>query len=125
MILVVATRLRLRSGRYLLLFLWHAWLSSRQAKQAAGNLGVVTHASSHLTFWTISFWQDEAAMKAYRNTGTHRTAMPKLARWCDQAKTTRWYQAEAKLPSWREIEQRLAEATDSQFVRPSSAKGNA
>lgn len=118
MVFVSVTRLRLRSPQYLLPFFWHALLSTRQANRAPGNLKTVTRASGNLVFWTITLWQDEAAMKAYRNAGAHLRVMPKLRQWCDQANTAHWYQEQASLPTWQEAEQRITAATGHHWRPP-------
>jgi heme-degrading monooxygenase HmoA len=117
MALVSVTRLRLRSPRYLLPFLWHALLTTRQANHAPGNLGSVTRVSGGLVFWTMTLWQDEAAMKDYRNSGAHLKVMPKLRQWCDQSATARWQQDQAIFPSWQEAEQRLAALSTNAWQR--------
>jgi hypothetical protein len=48
--LVAVTRLRIRSFRFLLPFAWHTWRSFRQAKQAAGSLGVKLRIPEGLAF---------------------------------------------------------------------------
>jgi len=82
--LVAVTRLRIRSFRFLLPFAWHTWRSFRQAKHAAGSLGVKLRIPEGLAFWTLTVWQDESAMNAFRITLPHRDAMPKLLEWCDE-----------------------------------------
>jgi hypothetical protein len=61
-------------------------------------------------FWTLTAWQDEAAMSAYRITPPHRHAMPKLLEWCDEAALVHWNQESAELPDWKTAERRLAES---------------
>jgi hypothetical protein len=108
--LVAVTRLRVRSYRFLLPFAWQAWRSFRQAKHAAGSLGVTLRTADGLAFWTMTAWQDEAAMHAYRIAHPHRDAMPKLLEWCDEAAVAHWHQASAELPGWETAERRLAES---------------
>jgi hypothetical protein len=108
--LVAVTRLRIRSYRFLVPFAWHAWRSFRQAKHAAGSLGVKTRTAEGLAFWTMTAWQDEAAMHAYRIARPHRDAMPKLLEWCDEAAVAHWNQEFAELPGWETAERRLAES---------------
>jgi hypothetical protein len=108
--LVAVTCLRIRSYRFLLPFAWKAWPSFRQAKRAAGSLGVQVRTADGLAFWTITAWQDEAAMHAYRIAQQHRDAMPKLLEWCDEAAVAHWHQASAELPGWETAERRLAES---------------
>ncbi len=117
MVLVSVTRLRLRSLRYLLPFLWYAVPAARQAKQASGNLGSQTRVTGGLVFWTLTLWQDETAMKMYRDSGVHLQAMPKLRRWCDQSASAHWQQEPAEFPSWPVAEERLRELSRNVWQR--------
>jgi hypothetical protein len=87
--LVAVTCLRVQSYRFLLHFGWDAWRSFRQAKHAAGSLGVKLRRADGLAFWTLTAWKDEAAMNAYRIAHPHQAAMPKLLEWCDEAAVAR------------------------------------
>lgn len=87
---VSLTRLKLRSRRYLPAFAWHTWRSVRQVKHAPGFRSGALARDPHGGFWTLTLWQDEASMRAYRNTGSHRKAMPKLIGWCDEAAVAHW-----------------------------------
>lgn len=108
--LVAVTRLRIRSFRFLLPFAWRTWRSFRQAKHAAGSLGVKLRIAQGFAFWTLTAWQDEAAMSTYRITPPHRHAMPKLLEWCDEAAVVHWNQESAQLPDWETAERRMAES---------------
>lgn len=105
--LVSVTRLRLRSLRFLPIFIWHAQRSQRQAKGADGNNGVFTRKTRGLTFWTLSLWCDEQAMAAYRAASPHREAMSQLAHWCDEAAIAHWNQENETLPTWDAAAARL------------------
>jgi heme-degrading monooxygenase HmoA len=107
---VALTRLRVRSLRFLPSFFWQAFRASRQARRAPGNLGVELHVAARLAFWTMTAWQDEAAMNAYRIAPPHLHAMPKLLEWCDEASVAHWNQDSPDLPSWADAEKRMAEA---------------
>ncbi|MDX2244866.1 MAG: DUF3291 domain-containing protein [Leptolyngbyaceae cyanobacterium bins.302] len=107
MFFVSITRLRLRSPLYLLGFLRYAIPSSQQSIKAPGNLVTQTRCQGLTVFWTLTVWQDEASMRRYMVSGSHRQAMPKLAQWCDEASTVHWLQDSAELPPWEDIQQRM------------------
>ncbi len=109
MALISITRLRVRSPRYLLPFIWYSLLSAWQAKRAPGNLGVKLLRDANSTYWTNTAWQDEAAMRAFMLSGAHRRAMPKLLEWCDEASVARWSQETTQLPDWPEAHRRMVE----------------
>ena len=113
--IVSVTRLRLRSVRYLLPFMWWAFRSQKQATSNAGCLAIDARKTRGLTFWTRSVWRDEAALKAYMVGAPHRKAMPKLYGWCDEAAIGRWHAESATLPGWEEVEQRIV--TDGRLSR--------
>lgn len=85
MALISVTRLRVRSWRYMPGFLYFALRSAAQARAAEGNLGVGLLKDARRAFWTKTAWRDEAAMRAFLRGGPHKTAMAKLAHWCDEA----------------------------------------
>jgi heme-degrading monooxygenase HmoA len=109
MTFVSVTRLRIRSPRYLPAFLWHTLRSFIQARRAAGNIRATTKRAPDGAFWTLTAWESEAPMRAYRNSGAHRKAMPKLLEWCDEAAVAHWEQESRELPDWREGRRRLLE----------------
>jgi heme-degrading monooxygenase HmoA len=106
--LVAVTRLRVRSWRFLPGFIWFSSRSVRQARRAAGNLGVEVRKAEGLAFWTVTVWQDEAAMRAFRDTQPHKDAMPRLLSWCDEASLAHWNQDASAVPDWKTAEERLA-----------------
>jgi hypothetical protein len=119
---ISVTRLRVRSRRYLPLFIFYSLLSSRQARRAEGNLGAGLLREANNTFWTRTAWRDEAAMRAFMMSGRHRKSMPKLLDWCDEAAVVHWTQETAELPPWREGHRRmLAEGRRSKVRHPSPA----
>jgi hypothetical protein len=107
MAVISVTRLRLRSTRYLLPFLWYALRSNVQARRADGNLGVGLR-SNKTANWTMTLWRDEKALRDFMLHGPHRTAMTRLPLWCDEASLVRWHTEDTTLPSWETAEQRLA-----------------
>jgi hypothetical protein len=109
MIFVSLTRLRLRSIRFLPLFAFHTFRSLGQARKAAGFQGGSLLTDRNWTFWTLTAWDSEESMRAYRNAGPHKTAMPRLLHWCDEASVAHWVQAETGVPSWTEADKRMRE----------------
>jgi len=90
MVFISVTRLRVRSFIYLPQFLRDAFKSMRQVGRSSGFLGGRLLVNAKNVFWTMTAWKDEAAMNAYRTGGAHRTAMPKLLDWCDEAAVVHW-----------------------------------
>jgi len=120
--LVSITRLRVRSGRYLPAFFLAALRSAFQARRAKDNLAVTILREAHNTYWTRTLWADEAAMKSFMLSGVHRTVMPKLLKWCDEASVARWTQDSPQQPTWDEAHQRMQrDGRTSRVNHPSEA----
>ena len=120
---VSITRLRVRSFRYLPVFLIGAFRSARQAKNAAGNLAVSLLSDSNFTFWTRTLWSNERSMRAFMLVGAHRRIMPRLLQWCDEAAVAHWLQESPEAPSWQEAYRRLQqEGRASKVDHPSAAQ---
>jgi hypothetical protein len=116
---VSVTRLRVRSWRYLLPFVFFALRSSRQAKVAEGNLHVALLRDAKSTFWTRTVWTTDAAMKAFMLSGPHRQVMPRLLDWCDEAAVVHWVQDTDQRPDWHEAHDRLQqEGRAPRYVTP-------
>jgi hypothetical protein len=98
---VSITRLRLRSVLFAPRFFWLNERAVGQLRAAPGFRGGKLLWDARLAFWTLSLWDSEAAMRAYRDSDAHRQAMPRLARWCDEAAVARLADATV-LPAWRE-----------------------
>src|SRR5208282_6770326 len=121
--LASVTRLRVRSVRYLPPFVWETFLSQRQAVRAPGFLGGGLLLDAHRTFWTLTVWENERAMKGFRGAASHAQAMPRLVEWCDEAAYAHWIvRAGAAVPSWQEAYEHLAaESQRSRVAHPSPA----
>jgi hypothetical protein len=120
--LASVTRLRVRSVRYLPPFVWGTFLSQRQAVRAPGFLGGGLLLDAHRTFWTLTVWESERAMKAFRGTAPHAKVMPRLVEWCDEASYAHWIPTGASVPSWPEAcEHLVAEGRLSRVAHPSPA----
>jgi hypothetical protein len=119
-VLASVTRLRVRSLRYLLAFLWQTFLSQRQVVRAPGFSGGRLLIDRRRTFWTVTVWHDERAMKAFRGSAAHAKVMPRLAEWCDEAAYAHWTSDGDSLPDWQEAYKHLiAEGRLSRVAHPS------
>lgn len=105
--LVSVTRARIRRLWHMPSFAVAAFSSLQQARRAPGFIGGSVCPDRRLTFWTMTVWRDEAAMRAYMLSGPHRAAMPKFAGWCDEASVVHWEQAEAAAPTWTDAADRM------------------
>jgi hypothetical protein len=105
--MVSITRLRVRSWRYLVPFMFYAVRSFRQAKVAEGSLAVSLLRDSNNVYWTRTVWTTEAAMKSFVLSGPHRQAMRRLLEWCDEAALVHWMQESEREPDWLEAHRRL------------------
>jgi len=120
--LVSITRLRVRSWKYLPAFFVATARSVFQARRAKGNLAISMLREARNTFWTRSLWTDEAAMLTFMTSGAHRTIMPNLLEWCDEASVARWVQDSVEKPGWDEVHRRMqSEGRPSKVNHPSAA----
>jgi len=104
--LASVTRLRVRSFLNLPAFLWMTFRAQQQTVRADGFLGGRLLVDNRLTFWTLTAWENENCMKAFRGSGAHARAMPKLVEWCDEASYAHW-DADSSLPEWQGAYERL------------------
>jgi hypothetical protein len=117
---VAVTRLRIRRLWFLPSFTWYAMRSTLQARRLDSNLRTLILKDRGLVFWTITVWQDQAAMRAFRNSGAHKAAMAKLFKWCDEATYVHWQQEDDAPPDWKTAYNRLvAEGVVSRVKNPS------
>lgn len=90
-------------------------------RRAAGFLGGRLLLERHWTFWTLTGWESERAMKAYRGTDAHAKAMPRLAHWCDEGSYAHWVHNGDSIPSWEEAyEHMLSDGKLSRVNHPSA-----
>ncbi|WP_158942154.1 DUF3291 domain-containing protein [Granulicella sp. S190] len=110
MIFVSLTRLRIRSIRFLPLFVIYTLRSLRQVKKAPGFQRGALLPDRSWTFWTMTAWDQSDSMRSYMTTGDHKRAMPHLMHWCDEASVAHWEQEESTLHSWEEADRRMRES---------------
>ena len=117
---VSITRLRLRSIRFLPAFALHTRRTISQVERAEGFFGGGLKPDRRWTFWTMTVWRDQAAMRAYIASGDHLRVMPKLMTWCDEASVVHWDQPGDTLPDWIEAVRRMrSEGRPSKLHHPS------
>lgn len=104
---ISVTRLRVRSWRYLLAFLFTVMRIGKQASRADGNLGVKLLRDRRNAFWTCTAWDSESSMKAFMLAHPHGPAMRKLLEWCDEAAVVNWTDESEELPPWSEAHRRM------------------
>lgn len=120
MAFVSITRARIRSLWFFPRFARAALLAVQQAETASGFLGGRLLPDGLRTFWTMTVWRSEEAMRAYMLSGPHRTAMPQFFNWCDEASVVHWEQVEGHPPTWASAFRRMkAEGRPSKLRRPS------
>jgi hypothetical protein len=108
MSVVAVTRLRLRSFRFLPVFIIFAIRSAQQARGARGYRGGWASSEWPFGFWTATVWDSPEAMRAFRNGGVHLRAMPKVLHWCDEASFVHWEQEDAQPPDPAAAYERLS-----------------
>jgi len=117
MTFVSLTRLRIRSFRFVPLFALYTWRALRQIRRARGFQTGALLADRKWTFWTITAWDSEESMRQFMVSGAHKTAMPHLLEWCDEASVAHWTQPETEVPSWIEADRRMREGGRSSKVK--------
>ena len=118
--LASVTRLRVRFVRYVPAFVWKTFLSQRQVVRAPGFLGGSLLLDAHRTFWTLTIWESERAMKTFRGSAPHAQVMPRLVEWCDEASYAHWTPTDASVPTWPEAYEHLVgEGRLSRVAHPS------
>jgi len=107
MVFVSLTRLRIRSVWFMPGFAWYAVRSNAQVKRARGFLRGGLLPDRQFTFWTMTAWESQEAMRVFMTSGAHMKAMPKLLEWCDEASVAHWTQEGEALPTWEEADKKM------------------
>lgn len=122
MTFISATRLHLRSKLRFPSFAFHTWRSARQAKRSPGFLAGLLAGDAQGGAWTMTMWESETSMRAFRNSNAHMVAMPKLLTLCDEASYTHWTAESSSLPTMEEVYERIKNTGRlSKVNRPSAA----
>lgn len=120
--IVSITRLHLAGTWHFPRFLFHSLRSIAQARRTPGYLGGWTSNDGEKGFWTATVWEDLTAMRAFRNSGAHLKAMPKLLRLSDQAAFTHFEQSGVDVPTPDAAYERLAREGHMSKVNAPSAQ---
>lgn len=121
---VSVTRLRARSMRFLPAILLHTWRIRKQLKRSSGFLGGYLASGPRLALWTVTLWEDQIAMRAFRSERAHLRAMPELMGSCDEASYVNWTSEGAAIPEPNEAANRLKFGHTSKLRFPSAAQAS-
>jgi len=120
MYFVSVTRLRVRTLGFLFRFFRANEASVRSIKSVSGFIRGRELIDKKFTFWTVTVWESDQAMKFFRNNDPHKSAMRKLPEWCDEAAYVHWLQETDELPGWDIVYTRLlAEGKVTKVKHPS------
>jgi len=120
---VSVTRLRVKSIFFLIPFMRANEASVKELKASVGLLKGKELIDKKLTFWTITIWENEESMKAFRGSYSHRNAMQYLPKWCDEASYHHWVQEDNEVPDWDTISEKLySQGKLSKVRNPSKAQ---
>ncbi len=100
MYFVSVTRLRVRSIRFMLQFFRANEASIKAIRKSDGYLGGKELVDKSFTFWTVTVWDSDKAMKFFRNNDPHKTAMRNLPEWCNEGSYIHWLQESSEIPGW-------------------------
>ena len=106
MVVVSGTRLQARRWKAVP-FLRLSMAAGRQAEQAEGFVGGALLKDRRRVYWTVTLWESEDAMRAYRDSEPHKTIMTRLGELSEGFASTRWTQESTVLPSWYDVHDRL------------------
>jgi hypothetical protein len=107
---VSVTRLRVRSVRYLLPFVWWTLRVLRQSRRSPGYVSGAATRMRDGSFWTATVWESAGHTRGFRNAEPHEDAMRGIRRWCDEAVYARYATDATTPPAWEEAHHRLIAA---------------
>jgi len=121
--LVSITRLRPRAMGTFLPFVALSWRSIREAANTPGFVhGMAIAFDRGTVFWTMTLWQDAAAMHAFRQATDHRVAMQRVGELAGELATVSWSSPDDRPPDWPDAHARLlAEGRFSRLPHPTRA----
>lgn len=105
----VMTRTVMANPRYLAPFAWHSLKVGVQARRCEGYLAGSLAVTSGPALWSLTVWRDGRTMNAFRNSGAHAVAMPKLAHWAKEMSFGAWQVDPDDRPGWTQALQQFAE----------------
>jgi hypothetical protein len=107
----MASRFALKRYRDVVPFLRASMRLRKEAAAAAGNVGVGLAANPFTkTFWTLSTWQSNDALRAYVAARAHRSTATRFRGASAAADFVFWdIDSPATAPTWAEAASRLAE----------------
>ncbi|WP_131742333.1 DUF3291 domain-containing protein [Actinomadura roseirufa] len=110
-VLVMASRLEVRSLRHVPGFMLASFALLRQARGSAGAHGVSLKAEPlKRTFWTLSAWSGKDALQAYAAAEPHASTMRAKRAVMRDSTFVFWTVDAADLPvDWAEAQRRIAE----------------
>ncbi|WP_030905794.1 DUF3291 domain-containing protein [Streptosporangium amethystogenes] len=107
---VMASRLEVRSLRHVPGFLLASLALWRQALKSPGAVGVSLKAELFKrTFWTLSAWKGQADIRSYASTEPHRSVMRRKRAVMHESTFVFWDAPAGRSPiGWEEAQERIA-----------------
>ena len=127
MYFVSVTRLRLRSIFFLPRFLRSNEAAIKSIKKSEGFICGKELVDKKPTFWTVTVWETDKAMKFFRGNKPHQYAMQKMPFWCNEGSVVHWEQENTTIPEWDILHKRLVtegRATKVKFPSPNNQDMN-
>ncbi|WP_329520847.1 hypothetical protein [Spirillospora sp. NBC_01491] len=121
--LVMASRLEVRSLRQVPGFLRASMSLWRQARRSPGAWGLGLRAEPlRRTFWTVSAWSGEKAVRAYARAEPHASTMRRKRTVVRESTFVFWNVPAEDLPiEWDEVERRIAAERERRAAAPAAA----